>query len=117
MNDWGGPIGLDFARRRPERVKRLVIANTWCWPVGDDLHFKSFSFLMSSWTREVEIQEFEDCGHSLAEEAQGRVVAALRDFMGARSAAAHGPFFLGRWVASPQIVDCRTDAHDALNPA
>ena len=27
MNDWGGPIGLDFARRHPERVKRLVIAN------------------------------------------------------------------------------------------
>ena len=49
MNDWGGPIGLDFARRHPERVKRLVIANTWCWPVGDDFHFRSFSFLMSSW--------------------------------------------------------------------
>ena len=49
MNDWGGPIGLDFARRHPERIRRLVIANTWCWPVGDDFHFKSFSFLMSSW--------------------------------------------------------------------
>ena len=48
MTDWGGPIGLDFARKHPERVKRLVIANTWCWPVGDDFHFKSFSFLMSS---------------------------------------------------------------------
>ena len=50
MNDWGGPIGLDFARRHPERVRRLVIANTWCWPVGDDFHFRAFSFLMSSWT-------------------------------------------------------------------
>ena len=48
MTDWGGPIGLDFARRQPARVKRLVISNTWCWPVGDDFHFKSFSFLMSS---------------------------------------------------------------------
>ncbi len=50
MNDWGGPIGLDFARRHPERVRRLVIANSWCWPVKDDFHFRSFSFLMSSWT-------------------------------------------------------------------
>ncbi len=49
MNDWGGPIGLDFARRHPERVRRLVIANSWCWPVEDDFHFKAFSFLMSSW--------------------------------------------------------------------
>ena len=49
MTDWGGPIGLDFARRHPARVKRIVIANTWCWPVADDFHFKSFSFLMSSW--------------------------------------------------------------------
>ena len=39
MTDWGGPIGLDFARRHPESVKRLVIGNTWCWPVGDDFHF------------------------------------------------------------------------------
>jgi len=49
MNDWGGPIGLDFASRQPERVRRLVIANSWCWPVGGDFHFKAFSFLMSSW--------------------------------------------------------------------
>ena len=183
MNDWGGPIGLDFARRHPERVKRLVIANTWCWPVGDDFHFRSFSFLMSSWIgqyllrhhnifvnqvmpravgdrsvltpevmahyrgaqpspaaraasaalpgyivgasdwlrsiwedraafvnkpalvlwglkdiafrrkelerwklalRDVEVREFEDCGHFVAEEAPGRVVAALRGFSGSR---------------------------------
>ncbi len=49
LTDWGGPIGLEFARKQPDRVKRIVIANTWCWPVADDLHFKSFSFLMSSW--------------------------------------------------------------------
>ena len=48
MTDWGGPIGLDFARKHPGRVKRIVIVNTWCWPVADDFHFKSFSFLMSS---------------------------------------------------------------------
>ncbi len=48
LTDWGGPIGLDFARKHSERIKRLVIANTWCWPVDDDYHFKSFSFLMAS---------------------------------------------------------------------
>ena len=28
LTDWGGPIGLDFARKQPRRVKRIVIANT-----------------------------------------------------------------------------------------
>ena len=48
MSDWGGPIGLDFTRQHPQRVRRIVISNTWCWPVGGDLHFRSFSFLMST---------------------------------------------------------------------
>ena len=48
LSDWGGPIGLDFARRHPARVRRLVVSNTWCWPVGGDVHFRSFSFFMSS---------------------------------------------------------------------
>ncbi|WP_420613837.1 alpha/beta fold hydrolase [Candidatus Spongiisocius sp.] len=48
LTDWGGPIGLDFARRHPDRVKRLVIANTWCWPVDDDFHFRFFSSMMAN---------------------------------------------------------------------
>lgn len=28
LHDWGGPIGLGFAARRPERVGRIVIQNT-----------------------------------------------------------------------------------------
>ena len=49
MEDWGGPIGLDFAQRQPNRVKRLVLGNTWSWPVRDEFHFIWFSFFMSSW--------------------------------------------------------------------
>ena len=48
MTDWGGPIGLDFARRDPDRVRRLIISNTWCWPVNTDRHFVMFSRMMSS---------------------------------------------------------------------
>ena len=48
LTDWGGPIGLDFARRHPDRVRRLILANTWCWPVNTDRHFIMFSRMMSS---------------------------------------------------------------------
>lgn len=29
--DFGGPISLDFAGRNPDKIKRLVIANSWMW--------------------------------------------------------------------------------------
>ncbi|RKH67707.1 alpha/beta fold hydrolase [Corallococcus llansteffanensis] len=32
MQDWGGPIGLGFAGRRPELVRQVVLGSTWAWP-------------------------------------------------------------------------------------
>jgi pimeloyl-ACP methyl ester carboxylesterase len=34
MQDWGGPIGLGFAGRRPELVRQVVLGNTWAWPTS-----------------------------------------------------------------------------------
>ncbi|MFK0249312.1 alpha/beta fold hydrolase [Amycolatopsis azurea] len=41
--DWGGPIGLAAARRRPGVFDRLVLANAWAWPVNGDLYFEAFA--------------------------------------------------------------------------
>ncbi|UUV31475.1 alpha/beta fold hydrolase [Amycolatopsis roodepoortensis] len=41
--DWGGLIGLAAAQRRPDAFDRLVLANTWAWPVNGILHFEAFS--------------------------------------------------------------------------
>lgn len=46
VHDWGGPIGLAVASRHPERVRALVITNTFAWPVDGDRHFELFSRLM-----------------------------------------------------------------------
>ena len=37
LHDWGGPVGLGFATLHPQRIKRLVLMNTWAfasWPGG-----------------------------------------------------------------------------------
>lgn len=46
VQDWGGPVGLGLAVRRPELVKRLVIGNTWAWPLVGQRRFELFSWLM-----------------------------------------------------------------------
>ena len=72
MTDWGGPIGLDFARTYPDRVKRIVIANTWCWPVSRDPHFVMFSFMMSSWVGQYLIKRFNFFVNKVVPKAVGR---------------------------------------------
>ncbi len=34
VHDWGGPIGMGYALRRPERVKRFVVFNTAAFPAS-----------------------------------------------------------------------------------
>jgi haloalkane dehalogenase len=58
VQDWGGPIGLHLAGLDPSRIERLVIGNTWCWPVNGDLHFELFSRLMGGPLGRVAIRRF-----------------------------------------------------------
>ena len=45
--DWGGPISMAVAVERADRVRGVVLGNTWFWPT-DDLTTKIFSIVMSS---------------------------------------------------------------------
>jgi haloalkane dehalogenase len=36
VHDFGGPIGLPLALRERSPVVRVVILNSWCWPLDDD---------------------------------------------------------------------------------
>jgi haloalkane dehalogenase len=46
VQDWGGPVGLGLAGRRPELVKRVIIGNTFAWPLAGERRFEVFSWLM-----------------------------------------------------------------------
>jgi haloalkane dehalogenase len=46
VQDWGGPIGLGLAGRRPELIRRLVIGNTFAWPLDRELRIRLFSAVM-----------------------------------------------------------------------
>lgn len=48
IHDWGGPIGLSYAIRYPENVKRLVVFNTWMWSVQGDLPGMMTAWLLAS---------------------------------------------------------------------
>jgi len=36
VHDFGGPIGLPLAVDQPSRVARVIMMNTWAWPLDDD---------------------------------------------------------------------------------
>jgi haloalkane dehalogenase len=46
--DWGGPVSMTVAVERADRVRGVVLGNTWFWP-ADRLQMKLFSAIMSSY--------------------------------------------------------------------
>ena len=46
VQDWGGPIGLGLAGRRPELVRCLIIGNTFAWPLDGERRIRVFSWVM-----------------------------------------------------------------------
>jgi haloalkane dehalogenase len=48
VHDYGGPIGLPLCLDRPERVSRLVLLNTWMWPLDDDPELRRMGRLAGS---------------------------------------------------------------------
>ncbi|TAL68630.1 MAG: alpha/beta fold hydrolase [Bacteroidetes bacterium] len=63
FNDWGGPIGLSYAIKHPEIIKKLVIMNTFLWSVEDDPHYQKFSGLMGGGFGRFMIKNFNLFAH------------------------------------------------------
>ncbi|WP_040812056.1 alpha/beta fold hydrolase [Nocardia concava] len=56
--DWGGLIGLAVTQRRPGVFERLVLANTWAWPVNGDLHFEAFGHIVGNPVSRLLVRQF-----------------------------------------------------------
>lgn len=48
VHDFGGPIGLNFAIENHEKIKRLVILNSWLWSSKTDPDFIKLSKILKS---------------------------------------------------------------------
>ena len=48
VHDFGGPIGLNVAILHPDRIKRLVILNSWLWSSQGDPEFIALSRILKS---------------------------------------------------------------------
>lgn len=71
VNDWGGPIGLAYAIANPQRIKRLVILNTWMWPVQDDWYYRGFSGFMGGAVGKRLIRHYNFFARSVVARAYG----------------------------------------------
>lgn len=56
-HDWGGPIGLTVVQQHPKAFDRLVLTNTWAWPVNTPL-IQAMSYVMGGPVGRVLIQQF-----------------------------------------------------------
>lgn len=48
VHDFGGPIGLNFAIKHPDKIKRLVILNSWLWSSENDPDFIKLSKILKN---------------------------------------------------------------------
>lgn len=48
VHDFGGPTGLRYALRHPQKIKRLVLLNTWMWNLEEERSMMKLSRFMGS---------------------------------------------------------------------
>jgi haloalkane dehalogenase len=66
LQDWGGPIGMGWATRNPERVKGVVVFNTWAFvrnpPIKLPWLYRFLVLGKGGWKRSVQSNIFVELG-------------------------------------------------------
>ena len=71
FNDWGGPIAMSYAIQYPEKIKKLVVTNSWFWPVKHVANFVNFSGLAGGPIGKFFTMNFNVMGKILSTAAYG----------------------------------------------
>lgn len=119
--DWGGPIGLDWATRNPDRVGAVVLGNTWAWSLRGQWRYELFSRVIggpvgraATWLFNFVPRFFllRGCSFPLAPEARRAYLAPLADRAGRgpttvfpRELIASEPFLSGVGARLPALQD------------
>ena len=103
VQDWGGPIGLGFAGRRPELIHSLVLGNTFAWPAQRSKGMAAFSRVIGSSPARLLIQRYNTLARWLIPAGINRTLSD------GERAAYFGPFptpesRLPMWIFAHQIL-------------
>ncbi len=72
LHDWGGPIGLSVALRHPDTIQRLVLTNTWSWPLTHRPLVHIFSRLVDTPLGRIAIEQLNAFVHGVMPFTLGR---------------------------------------------
>jgi pimeloyl-ACP methyl ester carboxylesterase len=48
VHDFGGPIALNYAVQHPEKIRRLIILNTWLWSAAGEPEYEKMKKILKS---------------------------------------------------------------------
>ena len=103
VQDWGGPIGLGFAGRRPDLIHSLILGNTFAWPAQRSRGMAAFARVIGSSPARFLIMRYNTL-------AKWLIPAGINRELTERELAAYmGPFptpasRLPMWVFAHQIL-------------
>jgi len=81
VHDWGGPIGLSYAYNYPNNVKKIIMFNTWSWPVNTDKYYERFSRFMGGPIGRFLIKNFNIFVHIVMKKATANKAVLTNDVM------------------------------------
>ena len=87
LHDWGGPIGLSYALRHPDTVRRLVLMNTWAWPLTHRPLIQAASRLLATPPGRIAVERFNAFARIIMPATTGRGTSLQPDWIRAYAAA------------------------------